>query len=224
MSDQYDERDERDEDQLWLDLLAGREVPDAAQRLRAEAAWLRAALLAYRAEAPAGRMPDPAERVQRLLQRAVDAGVMEPPPAGEARRLSGLRRWIGRWRAHLVGRGAGGSGIAWRWPAGLAAALALVALLVVPLEPSGPAEDGVLRGAAAVQTVVAPSPGAARDRLLAELKAAGLDAVPYDNLGRVGIDIELAQPLPPAAAALLQRHGLQPPAGPQLRVEFTAPR
>jgi hypothetical protein len=210
--------DEHDEDQRWLDLMAGREVPDAGQRLREEAAWLRAALLAYRAGSPAGRMPDPATRVQRLLQRAVEAGVLEPAAARGGRRPS----WLWRWFARVAG--GAGAGPAWRWPAGIAVALALGGLLLVPLEQDTAPEGDTLRSGAAVQTIVAPAPAAARDRLLAELRAAGLDAAPYDALGRVGIDVELAQPLPPAAAALLRQHGLQPPAGPQLRVEFVAPR
>ena len=85
-------------------------------------------------------------------------------------------------------------------PPGLAVALALSALRFVPLEQSGPPEDRIRRDTAAVQTLVGPSPAAARDRLLAELNATGLDAVLYDTFGRVGIDIELTQPLPPATA------------------------
>jgi hypothetical protein len=232
--------DHDDDDQRWLDLLAGRESPEAGQRLRQEAAWLRAALLAYRAEAPAGPVPDPAERIQRLLQRAAEAGVLQP---GEAAALAMPGAAPGRpsdGASDLAASVPGGSSVAagaatgrasagdaaprrtrrdgwwprlaassWRWPAG--AALALT-------------DEAALRGDAALQTRAVPQPAATRDRLLAELREAGVDAMPYERLDRAGIDAELAQPVPPAVLAVLRRHGLQAPPGPNLRVEFAAAR
>ncbi len=64
------------DDQDWLDLLAGRAAPDADPRTCKEAAWLRAALLSYRANAPSGAPAPADERVVRLLARARNAGIL----------------------------------------------------------------------------------------------------------------------------------------------------
>lgn len=66
------------DNQHWLDLLAGRAVPDADERTCKEAAWLRAALLSYRTSAPPGGPAPADERVVRLLERARRAAVLAP--------------------------------------------------------------------------------------------------------------------------------------------------
>jgi len=199
-----------DDDQAWLDLLAGRSAPDAQAATRHEAAWLRAALLAYRAQAPAGG-PAPAEqRIGRLLLRAREAGVLGPASPVAARRPTA------GWRVALAGlvsrRSLG--------PMGLAlAALVLSAVLLLPgLRPDAPEADA-MRGPAR-QSVSAPNPLARRDAAMAALRAAGLDAQPFVRLGRPGLDIALPVPLPAAQADALRGQGLLPPGGPTLQVEF----
>jgi hypothetical protein len=73
-----------------------------------------------------------------------------------------------------------------------------------------------------VQQRRAAEPRPARDALLADLRAAGIDAQPYERLGRPGLDIGLAHPLSDAHRQALVRAGLAIPAGPVLRVEFVA--
>src|SRR6218665_1930011 len=70
-----------DDDQQWLDLMAGRAAPEADARTRKEAAWLRAALLSYRLTAPPGAPAAADERAGRLLDRARAAGVLAPAAA-----------------------------------------------------------------------------------------------------------------------------------------------
>ena len=64
-----------DDDQHWLDLLAGRHVAEPDRRTAQEATWLRAALLAYRAQAPVGSPAAPQDRIGRLIARARAAGL-----------------------------------------------------------------------------------------------------------------------------------------------------
>jgi len=190
-----------DDDQQWLDLMAGRAVPDADARTRKEAAWLRAALLSYRVTAPPGAPADADGRAARLLTRAREAGVL-PPAANDATASAPASR----------GRP--------RWPLALAASVAVCTLALVFMPRPDATDDTTWRGAA-VQKLPAQDPEAGRARLLQQLRAAGFDAHPFDRLGRPGIDIALPVPLPPAQATALQGLGLTPPAGPTLQVEFT---
>lgn len=208
-----------DDDLHWLQLLSGRHVHEPDRRTAQEAAWLRAALLAYRAQAPAGAPAAPEQRVARLIERARAAGVLPPSAPQRPARAA-------RWAL----RGFSPSRLLQRWPSlswPLAGALATAALvsLVLPWKLiQEPPDDGatVLRGDA-VQTRPAADPTAAREALRAALAAAGLEAAPYQRLDRLGLDLELPQPLTPAQRETLTRLGVTPPSGPSLRIEFVAP-
>jgi hypothetical protein len=200
------------DDDDWIDLLAGRAAPDSLRATRQEAAWLRAALLAYRAQAPAGTVPDPAQRIERLLARARRAGLLEPrratssgwPPGGRGAWIS---RWFARW-----------GGGAWR----LGAGLAMAALLAVLWWPPAADDDGrvpVLRGAAVQQFEVA-DPAAEARRVQQALQAAGFEVLPYALLGRRGLDVTLDHPLSERRRQALRQLGLQAPPGPTLRLEY----
>lgn len=197
------------DDQHWLDLIAGRDAPEADGRTRKEAAWLRAALLSYRVAAPPGAPADADARAHRLLARAHAAGVL--PAAAAANDAQGPITSSRRWR---------------RWPQALAASVLLCAATVLLLpRQSGMDDDSVLRGAV-VQTLPAAAgqtAAARRDEVLQSLRAAGFDAQPFERLGRPGIDLALAVPLPPDQAAALKSLGLTPPPGPSLQIEFTSP-
>lgn len=114
----------------------------------------------------------------------------------------------------------------WRLaPAALLLALGLG--LVWQLQrPADTERADVERSGAAVQRLTAADPVQRQQQLLQALRAAGLDAQPFERLGRRGVDIELPVPLPPAQAAALKQQGLLPPAGPNLIVEVlpAAPR
>ena len=195
-----------DDDQHWLDLMAGRAVPDARSATRQDAAWLRAALLAYRVDAPAGEPTRPDLRVQRLLQRAHVAGLLQAEPAtgGAWQRL---RQW-------LIGDGQ---------PLRLGALAAALVLCVVGLQllwqTTEPDPAAVERGAA-LQTLRVADPRAERDAMQAALRQAGLEATPYERLGRLGLDIELSAAPSAGQRQALQQLKLALPAGPALRVEF----
>lgn len=196
---------EPDDDQRWLDLMAGRAAPQADARTRKEAAWLRAAMLSYRVAAPPGAPAHADERVARLLTRAREAGVL-PAAANDGHLPAGL---TSRWP---------------RWPQALAASVVLCGALLVFL-PAGQGVDpdsSVLRGTP-VQQVTAPDAASRRTQLLQDLRTAGFDAQPFERLGRLGIDVSLPVPLPPAQAAALTRLGLTPPPGPSLQIEVVAP-
>lgn len=202
---------EPDDDQHWLDLMAGRAAPDADVRTRKEAAWLRAAMLSYRATAPQGAPAHADERVGRLLTRAREAGVL-PAAANDTSSASAASAPALR----KPGRP--------RWPQALAASVVLGGLLLVflPTRHGLDPDDGVLRGAP-VQRITTPDAATHRERLLLELRAAGFDAQPFERLGRPGIDVSLPVPLPPGQTAELKRLGLTPPTGPSLQIELVTP-
>ncbi len=214
------------DDQHWLDLMAGRSAPDASARTRNEAAWLRAALLSYRQDVPPG-VPAPAdERVMRLLTRARAEGVLpaqqqaHPAPAQPLAHPSTHPP-----AAPMQAVGAGRAAPANRWRYALAAGMAgLAAVLVFApgrhgLQPvDGDLDGSTLRGVA-VQRIEAAEPLPRRQQLLQALREAGLDAQPYERLGRAGIDVALPVPLPAPQAAALRGLGLTPPTGPSLQIE-----
>lgn len=196
-----------DDDQQWLDLLAGRAAPDADARTRKEAAWLRAALLSYRVSAPPGAPAHADDRISRLLTRARGAGVL--PAAANDDRLPGQPAT--RSYRH-------------RWPQALAAGVVLCGLVLVSLPSRQTVEedDRAMRGTP-LQQITTPDAALRRNQLLQDLRAAGLDAQPYERLGRLGIDVSLPVPLPRDQAAALKRLGLKPPPGPSLQIELLAP-
>lgn len=194
-----DAADDRD-DQPWFDLLAGRAAPGASLRTQAEAAALRSALRRHAGAAPPGQPAPADERITRLLARARADGVL-PAAAGQPPHQRAPRR---AWATGALAAGV--------------AALGLALLLQRP-GSDGPPADSVLRGAA-VQQLQAADPLQRRDQLLQALRAAGLDAQPFERLGRPGLDIALPVPLPPAQARALAGLGLAAPPGPSLLVEL----
>jgi hypothetical protein len=71
--------------------------------------------------------------------------------------------------------------------------------------------------------IEAHDPQALKQRLLADLRAAGVTANGYQRLGSEGIDADLPPVLNGKVAAVLDRYGLAPPADGVLRVEIAAP-
>lgn len=199
-----------DDDQHWLDLIAGRDAPEADVRTRKEAAWLRAAMLSYRIAPPSGGPADADARVLRLITRARDAGVL-PPAANDSQAARDTPPTARAPRRH--------------WPLAWAAGILACALgaLWAPLHQT---DDGeVLRGAA-VQRLQVPDAATALSRraeVLQTLRAAGFDAAGYERLGHLGIDLALDVPLPPRQAAVLKSLGITPPSGPSLQIEFSTP-
>lgn len=189
-----------DDDDDWLALIAGRPRPDADAATRANASLLRAAFLTYQPEAPAGQASEHGQRLDRLLQRGRQAGVLAAAtPAWRVR----LRAW-------------------WQRPQGLALAFSLLlgAGMVVMWQGSQPPEASQERGASASQHITASDPVQRQRELLAALRGAGLEAAPFERLGRLGIDVSLPPELSPTQRQVLAAQGLAVPLGPVLVIEI----
>ena len=110
--------------------------------------------------------------------------------------------------------------VSWRWPALAAAGLAGVVLAAgLLLRPSGEPET-VRSSPGEVVRLTAADPSATAQRILHDLRAAGVEATPYERLGRQGIDADLPQPLPSAVRSVLRRHGIPEPVDGVLQVEI----
>ena len=191
------QEDIKDDDGLWVDALAGRATDISPTRREAEA--LRAALHGAKA-APAVPATDElsaARREAQLVKRAMDEGLIERPP----------RRGLARWQLALA-----------------ASVLVVVAGgIVFQSQQSGLAPD-VLRGEeAGVVRLTAADPARLERDLLAELRAAGVEATGYEALDVHGIDADLALPLTPAVKQILDAHGIPVPADGTLRIEIRRP-
>jgi hypothetical protein len=104
-----------------------------------------------------------------------------------------------------------------------AAAVVCVALGFWLVQP--PPDDAFVVRSAADGTVhiEARNPQAVKQRLLADLRAAGVTANGYQRLGSEGVDADVPPVLNDKVAAVLDRYGLAPPADGVLRVEIAAP-
>jgi hypothetical protein len=71
--------------------------------------------------------------------------------------------------------------------------------------------------------IEAKNPQALKQRLLGDLRAAGVAANGYQRLGSEGIDADLPPVLNDKVAAVLDHYGLAPPTDGVLRVEIAAP-
>lgn len=201
-------------DQAWLDALAGRPHSGEARAARLEGELLREALRVSRAAGaresasvsqPA--LPDP-ERERTLLLRAQREGLVDAPAgpstAAVAKRAA---RPVGRWIPLLAGAALAGIAIGITW------------------QLRAPDEVATVRDAAEeIVRLEAPDPAALKERLLAELRTAGVEARGYEALGVQGIDADLPQPLPPAVRRLLEAHGIEPPGGGVLIIEIRESR
>jgi hypothetical protein len=191
-----------DEDQDWLDALAGRASEGSGHAAAREARRLRE-FIQRNVRAPDVTVPTrDAQREGQLLERARREGLIDPAQLGtRGRRLIGVR--AGRW----LGLAAG--------VVGIAAALALL------LRGTPPTEH--LRGAhESVSHIEAADPTALKREILEELRAAGVMATGYEALGIEGIDAQLPQPVPPRVRDILTRHHVSVPGNGVLRIEIAA--
>lgn len=188
-----------DEDQAWLEALAGRRAATPASASTQEAHALRALFQTQTPQvAAAAPEIDPA-REAALIARARAEGLL-PRRAAPPR----------AWRSRFVSR-----------PALTAAAVATLAIAVaVTRYLSPPAET--LRGGLQTVRLEARDPQALRQELIQELRAAGVRVSGYEQFGRIGIDADLPQPLTPQVRDILARHGIPVPGDAALVVVITA--
>ena len=186
----------------WLEGVAGRAQGDSSA-VR-EGIALRRAVLDHEARMPVEQpqAQDPA-RERQLLARAREQGL-----GGERRGLFGA--WPS-WNLATVAATL----------AGVALVLALVMQVMRTAEE--PSQDVVRDSRDQVVRLVADDPVRLKQEIVADLRAAGVEATGYEMLGRQGVDADLPRPLTDAVRAVLKKHRIPEPADSVLRVEI-APR
>jgi hypothetical protein len=189
------------DDDVWMDGLAGRIKPaelDAgrSRNLVLEAAALRELIRRLSPPAATDAPQTDAAREQQLIARARREGLLS---ANRPRGLPHLRR------------------------VSLAAAAVLVLAVSAGIWRASLPPQEVLRGVDGGTVLLeARDPLALRRELTEELHAAGVSVSDYERLGRLGLDADLPQPLPPKIARILERHHIPVPADGVLAVEIEA--
>jgi hypothetical protein len=179
-----------DDDQAWLDALAGRE--SATSPTTREAQVLRAALRAHQApENLAG--PRDAGREEALIARAVREGVID--------RTETRRRM--NWRLPLA--------------ASILIFFAAGAVLQWQSASNMPIVRGDENGIVHLRSA---DPAALKRDILEALRDAGATATGYESLGMHGIDADLSVPVSSAVKRVLADHGIPEPADGVLRIEI----
>jgi hypothetical protein len=182
-----------DDDQAWLDALAGRARSDSAATR--EAGILRNERLALAVASEDHVVPEPpASREAALIARARQEGLI-PDKASAA-------RWARPWSLAVAAA-----------VAGFAVALTLFMHSGIEADLVRASPDGVVR-------LEASDPVALKLQLIEELRAVGVAATGYEVLGRQGIDADLPQPLTKEVRHALEKHGIPAPTDGVLRVEI----
>ncbi len=193
----------QDDDQVWLDALAGHRGPRVDSAAAREAEELRAGILAHAAEAEVDVPARDAAREQQLIERARRAGLL---PQRSAPARNPWLAWFGGWRAGLAVAGLAGMAI----------------VIGVNLRPK--AEPEIVRSSPmGVVRLEDADPLELQRRLVDELRAAGVEAVAYERVGLRGVDADLPQPVPPRIREVLKRHRIPLPADGVLLLEIAEP-
>ena len=191
------------DDQDWLDALAGRAAPAGDSAGAAEGELLRRGVLASRRAAAPQEMPAASADLAReaaLISRASSEGLI--PAAASS------RRWTrASWQPVLAAAalGAFAFGVAWQF--------------------RDTQDAPIVRDAQAEPVRLAASqPRELQQRIITELRAAGVEATGYESLGVHGIDADLPQPVSTEAQRVLRSHGVPLPTDGVLRIEIRESR
>jgi hypothetical protein len=185
-----------DDDQTWLETLAGRGHSGSEGTDASEALVLRELIGAQLQEDGTAVAEVDAQREAALIMRARVEGLL--PAQGATR--SARRVW---WLT-----------------SGALAATAILASIILSLLRNAPVSENFRGMDGGTVRIESSNPQALKDRLLRELDAIGIHATGYDRLGRLGIDADLPQPLPPAVQHLLEKHHIPLPNDGVLTVEI----
>jgi hypothetical protein len=194
----------RDDDDAWLDALAGRIEPlqfDTVQSrdLVLEALALREFIRRQELPTTPGIHTVDAARELELIARARREGLL----------VSAAQRQLPRYGLRRLGFSA--------------AALVVIAVGIGLWRSSLTPQEtlrGVDHGTVHLQ---AQDPPALKRQLTEELTAAGATVSGYERLGRLGIDVDLPQPLPTDIVKILERHHIPVPSDEVLVVEIERP-
>ena len=202
------------QDDDWLDGLRSSARDGANTPARLEAQMLREAVKAKDAQVTGtsaqSAVPDTdSAREEALLARAAREGLIPP-------RVSWLEKRDKRIRRRQSPTG-------WRPLLALAAALATAAIGTTWWIQIRPTAAPVYRGEEPV-LLEAPDALALKERILAELRAAGVQAIGYESLGAQGVDADLPQPVTPEVRRVLDAHGIPLPTDGVLRIEIRETR
>lgn len=195
--------DEEQDDQDWLDALAGRNPTGSRRAAIREARRLRDHIQRNVRAPDVAVAERDAQREEQLLERARREGLIDPAQLARRSRRR-LRPGIARWVALAAGI------------AGISIAPLLLFRSVHPTEHFRGTGDHVIR-------IEAVAPTALKMQILDELRAAGVPATGYEQLGVEGIDANLPKPVPPQVRGILSRRHLTVPSNGVLRIEITAP-
>jgi hypothetical protein len=199
-----------EDEQLWLDALAGRaRGQDTAPGAR-EASELRKAMLAHHTEAVTDVPAADAAREAELIARARREGLIRSPQAPGSKHDPDRR--AARFASFPGRRG----GLAVAAVAALAIGLGLFLRTTTEVETVRSSPDGIVR-------LESTDPTALKRALIEDLRAASVVAEGYEMLGRQGVDAELPQPLAPEVRQVLEKYRIEPPINGLLRVEITMP-
>lgn len=199
-----------EDEQRWLDALAGRARGQDASPETREANELRKAMLARQAEGAADVPAVDAAREAELIARARREGLIRAAQGSSAVRSQSDQAarfgWFSGWR----------SGLSVAVIAALAIGLGVFLKPATEVETVRSAPDGIVR-------LESADPVALKRALIEELRAVGVTADGYEVFGRQGVDADLTQPLSPAVRQVLEKYRIAPPANGLLRVEIAMP-
>jgi hypothetical protein len=191
-------------DQDWLDALAGRTPTGSNRGAIHEGERLRE-FIQRNVHSPDVAVPEQdAQREEQLLERARREGLIDPV---ELTRRTRRPRRSAAIRALVA----------------LAASIAGIAVALTVFLHGTPRAEHLRGPREEVLRIQSADPAALKMQILDELRAAGVRATGYEQLGVEGIDANLPEPVPPQVREVLTRHHLSVPSNGVLRIEIAAP-
>jgi hypothetical protein len=191
-------------DHDWLDALAGRPPSGSNRGAIREGERLRE-FIQRNVHAPDVSVPEQdAQREAQLLERARREGLIDP--------VELTRRTRRPMRPAAI-----------RALVALAASIAGIAVALTVFLHGTPRTEHLRGPREEVLRIQSTDPAALKMQILDELRAAGVRATGYEQLGVEGIDANLPEPVPPQVREVLTRHHLNVPSHGVLRIEIAAP-
>ncbi|HUA23063.1 MAG TPA: hypothetical protein VMA54_03030 [Steroidobacteraceae bacterium] len=191
-------------DHDWLDALAGR-APSGSNRGAVREGERLREFIQRNVHVPDVSVPEQdAQREEQLLERARREGLIDP--------VELTRRTRRPMRPAAI-----------RALVALAASVAGIAVALTVFLHGTPRTEQLRGPREEVLHIQSADPTALKMQILDELRAAGIRATGYEQLGVEGIDANLPEPVPPQVRAVLTRHHLNVPDNGVLRIEIAAP-